>query len=291
MNLIDIAIFKHFIRSRDLRHNFIKKYKKSRTMTKNPESIEAYLSNVEPESVITKAITLFHPNETFGFDFWNNLDNNWQNFYKHMKADHATDQEVKILSLAGVYQVLCENWDTDKPHLYETREQTIKRLGLAYMLHPIKEEEPVKVEEQTKEEEKPLVDSSNDSDPLSDFDFFDDVVPRSHKLKSNEVSLNYKDSYKITFNTQESECIKKSGLTLARLAKKNNDFYLIINNEKGSNISNLAGRKSKQNITINSKDICVRLRVFLSIKETYSKFTIEKLQSTSDYIIYKLIKQ
>ena len=42
MNLKEIAIFKRFMGQLELRKNFIKKYKRSIGMTRNPQSIEKY---------------------------------------------------------------------------------------------------------------------------------------------------------------------------------------------------------------------------------------------------------
>ena len=47
------------------------------------------------------------------------------------------------------------------------------------------------------------------------------------------------------------------------------------------------GRKGK-NLTINSKDICVKLHTLLNLKQDYTILCVEQLQSTPDYLIYKL---
>jgi hypothetical protein len=144
-------------------------------------------------------------------------------------------------------------------------------------------------------EEEALADYSEEEeydDPLSDFEFLDDVKTTRNKMKTNEVSINFNNSYKITFNVMASEVIRESKLPFVRLAKsKAGDICLVFNLVGGANITNKTGVNSTQNVTINSKDICEKLRTLFSIRPDYSILRIERLQSKNDYIIYKITKQ
>jgi len=129
MTLQEIAIFKRFIGQHELRKNFIKKYKKSIGMTRNPESIEQYLSNVEPEFAITSAVKHFITNEAMGFDFWQSVDMSWQAYLHKMRASHTIERE-EAKTLRGYYSALRENWDSEKPWIYEPISVSQIRYGL-----------------------------------------------------------------------------------------------------------------------------------------------------------------
>ena len=142
--------------------------------------------------------------------------------------------------------------------------------------------------------ECPAIPSQEDDspDPLADFDFFDDILPGQYRLKSNEISVNFNKGHKITFNQIDSKVIRESGLKFLRLAKnKANDICLIINRQKGANITNLSGKANNMNATINSVDICRKLRTLFSLKSDYSILRVEKLQAAQEFIIYKITKQ
>ena len=146
--------------------------------------------------------------------------------------------------------------------------------------------------EEKEEEPQPIVDFVEGDDPLADFDFFDDVLPGQYRLKSNEISVNFNKGHKITFNQIDSKVIRESGLKFLRLAKnKANDICLIINRQKGANITNLSGKANNMNATINSVDICRKLRTLFSLKSDYSILRVEKLQAAQEFIIYKITKQ
>jgi hypothetical protein len=141
--------------------------------------------------------------------------------------------------------------------------------------------------------ECPAIPSQEDEspDPLADFDFFDDVLPGQYRLKSNEISVNFKNGYKITFNQIDSKVIRESELKFVRLAKsKMNDICLIINRQKGATVTNLSGRQGNINATINSVDICGKLRTLFNLKSDYSILKVEKIQATQEFIIYKITK-
>jgi hypothetical protein len=148
--------------------------------------------------------------------------------------------------------------------------------------------------EEKEEEPQPLVDFAEEEadDPLADFDFFDDVLPGQYRLKSNEISVNFYKGNKITFNQIDSKVIRESELKFVRLAKsKMNDICLIINRQKGATVTNLSGRQGNMNATINSVDICGKLRTLFSLKSDYSILKVEKIQATQEFIIYKITKQ
>ena len=129
MNLKEIAIFKRFMGQLELRKNFIKKYKRSIGMTRNPQSIEKYLSNVEPEKVITSAVRNFVTNEAMGYDFWQSVDMSWQEFLRKLRSSHTIEHE-EASTMHGFFSALRENWDKEKPWVYEPVSVAQIRYGL-----------------------------------------------------------------------------------------------------------------------------------------------------------------
>ncbi len=285
MTLKEIAIFKHFIADRDLRKPFCRIYRASHSFAKLPGNVEEYFSNVEPLAVILSGTRVCQPNSAFGYDFWQELHQDWKVFYeKNMASNFINNDDGRLEKLEGYYKILRENWDDkDKPWRFDSYADACKRLGL----------EPV-VEEH-KEEENPPVETTvevTEEDLLADFDFLDDVLPSNYRLKSDEISINFNKGYKITFNQLDSKVIRESGLRLARLAKsKTGEICLIINSQKGANLTNISGKTGNMNATINSSDICGKLRLLFSLKNDYSILNIEKLQLSQEFIIYKITKE
>lgn len=292
MNLKEIAIFKRFMGQLELRKNFIKKYKRSIGMTRNPQSIEKYLSNVEPEKVITSAVRNFVTNEAMGYDFWQSVDMSWQEFLRKLRSSHTYDHE-EASTMHGFFSALRENWDKEKPWVYEPVSVAQIRYGLKGEETDVTDSETEDAAILTETDDAPLIELVEDKDPLADFEFFDSPTSVNFRLKSDEMSINFNNgTYKLTFNRMVSEEIEKAGLFFARLAKNRlGDVCLIFGRSNGAKLSYHSTRNGKVNITLNSKDITTKLRTLLNIKPDYSTLNIKSLPSTSDFLIYKVTKQ
>lgn len=292
MNLKEIAIFKRFMGQLELRKNFIKKYKRSIGMTRNPQSIEKYLSNVEPEKVITSAVRNFVTNEAMGYDFWQSVDMSWQEFLRKLRSSHTYDHE-EASTMHGFFSALRENWDKEKPWVYEPVSVAQIRYGLKGEETDVTDAETEDAAILTETDDAPLIELVEDKDPLADFEFFDSPTQVNFRLKSDEMSINFNNgTYKLTFNRMVSEEIEKAGLFFARLAKNRlGDVCLIFGRSNGAKLSYHSTRNGKVNITLNSKDITTKLRTLLNIKPDYSILNIKSLPSTSDFLIYKVTKQ
>ena len=298
MNIQDIAIFKCFIIENTLRDIFISSYRKSLKMTGNPSSIEAFLSNVEPKDAITNAIKHFTPNSTFGYDFWQNANENWRVFFRKMKSNqsYATMEKMhkEAINLPGYFQKLRENWDSAKPWKYESEHATLVRIGLIDPdSQPEPAAEPPAPADSSVDGGSAAVPSTSDIDPLADFDFFDAPSSSTARLKPGEASLNFNNCYKLTFNASDTELIENLGMAFARLAKnKSGDICLILNRESGTKLSvSRHSNVQRHNVTINSKELTTKIRTLININTEYSILSLGKLQSTEDFIIYKLSKK
>jgi hypothetical protein len=296
MTLQEIAIFKRFIGQHELRKNFIAKYRKSIGMTRNPESIEKYLSNIEPTKVITSAVKHFITNEAMGFDFWQSVNESWLQYLEKMRASHTIEQYSPD-ELRGYFSVLRENWDKDKPWVYDPIAVAQLRYGI------INPEEAGITTDDKKEEQAPAdvpeadfgKETDEQPDPLADFDFFEPQDRQWTKLNRGDASINFRSgSFKITFNKYDSEDAASRNIACAKVSKSKStgDICLVFAKERMlQNASRVTyatnGRKGK-NLTINSKDICFMLHDLLNLKQDYTILCVEQLPSTPDYLIYKL---
>ena len=296
MTLQEIAIFKHFIGQHELRKNFIKKYRKSIGMTRNPESIEKYLSNVEPTKVITSAVKHFITNEAMGYDFWQSVNESWLQYLKKMRSSHTIEQDNPA-NLRGYFSALRENWDKDKPWVYDP-------ISVAQLRYGIITPEQVGIADDDKKEEQvpadvPEADSGKETDeqtnPLADFDFFEPQDRQWTKLNRGDASINFRSgSFKITFNRYDSEDASSRNIACAKVSKSKStgDICLVFAKEgmlqNATRVTYATNGRTGKNLTINSKDICVKLHTLLNLKQDYTVLCVEQLQSTPDYLIYKL---
>lgn len=296
MTLQEIAIFKRFIGNHELRRNFIAKYRKSIGMTHNPESIEKYLSNVEPTKVITSAVKHFITNEAMGYDFWQSVNESWLQYLEKMRASHTIEQYSPD-ELRGYFSVLRENWDKDKPWVYDPIAVAQLRYGI------ITTEEAGITTDDKKEEQSPAdvpeadfgKETDEQPDPLADFDFFEPQDRQWTKLNRGDASINFRSgSFKITFNKYDSEDAASRNIACAKVSKSKStgDICLVFAKEgmlqNASRVTYASNGRTGKNLTVNSKDICVKLHALLNLKQDYTVLCVEQLQSTPDYLIYKL---
>lgn len=296
MTLQEIAIFKRFIGNHELRRNFIAKYRKSIGMTHNPESIEKYLSNVEPTKVITSAVKHFITNEAMGYDFWQSVNESWLQYLKKMRASYTTEQYSPD-ELRGYFSVLRENWDKDKPWVFDPIPVAQLRYGI------ITPEEAGITTDDKKEEQAPAdvpeadfgKETDEQPDPLADFDFFEPQDRQWTKLNRGDASINFRSgSFKITFNKYDSEDAASRNIACAKVSKSKStgDICLVFAKEgmlqNASRVTYASNGRTGKNLTVNSKDICVKLHALLNLKQDYTVLCVEQLQSTPDYLIYKL---
>lgn len=296
MTLQEIAIFKRFIGQHELRKNFIKKYRKSIGMTRNPESIEKYLSNVEPTKVITSAIKHFITNEAMGYDFWQSVNESWLQYLKKMRSSHTIEQD-NPLNLRGYFSALRENWDKDKSWVYDP-------ISVAQLRYGIITPEQVGIADDDKKEEQAPADVpeadfgkklTEQPDLLADFDFFEPQARQWTRLDRGDASINFRSgSFKITFNKYDSEDAASRNIACAKVSKSKStgDICLVYAKEgmlqNATRVTYATNGRTGKNLTINSKDICVKLHTLLNLKQDYTILHVEQLPSTPDYLIFKL---
>lgn len=289
MTIKEIAIFKRFIGMHELRKNFIKKYRKSIGLTKNPESIEQYLSNVEPEKVITSAIKHFITNEAMGYDFWLSVDTSWKAYLHKMYVSHTIEQE-EATTLRGYYSALRENWDKEKPWVYEPISLAKIRYGLNT------EEEAGLVDEEPGEAENVMAPEDIDetdfeTDDLEiDFVEIDKTSRIANGLRSGIISINARHhSWKIGINRIDTKTIKSKHVKYAMVGKvKSGDVVIQFNNNsKGVQMV----YTSDNYLNINNRQFVENLHRMLDITDDLVYLRIEKIAEKMDSITYKITKQ
>lgn len=317
MTPVEIAYFKHFLFDKSIERSFVSYYRKYRIKGSekgdrygNPESIEQYFLKTTVKDVIMKAFTFYPTNSlsrsNFTYDYWKDIDDKWQEYMKQNENNWTNESWP---NLRKTFAILRQNWDLSeywKRDNLESTEEVYRRMNIHLPLPENRWEHgyaPKKNEEMEQSDEQQIVNDfvgvpeadaqagTEIRDPLAGFEFFEEERPQFMRLMSNEISLNFNSgSFKVTFNMPVSNEIEKAGMEYVRLAKnKSGDICLILNRVLGSRLSK-SSNKNKFNTTLNSKDICTKIRTLLNIKPEYSILNIEKLTSTSDYLIFKVTK-
>lgn len=296
MTLQEIAIFKRFIGQHELRKNFIKKYRKSIGLTRNPESVEQYLSNVEPEKVITSAVKHFIINEAMGFDFWQSVNESWLAYLKKMRSSHTIEQ-VEAETMQGYYAALRENWDKEKSWIYDPIVVAKVRYGLITPeeagLMEDEESQPEPVAEDVPEEKSDdLINfADDDSDDLEiDFVEIDKTSRIANRLRSGIISVNTRNySHKIGINRIDTKTIRQKQVKNAMVGKvKSGDVVIQFNNNsKGVQMV----YTSDNYYNINSRQFVENLRRMMDITDDLAYLRIEKIAEKMDSITYKVTKQ
>lgn len=281
MTLKDIAVFKHFIAGKNLYKPFINVYNGSKKWAKLPDHIEEYLSNVEPLAVITKAVRICKPNATFGYDFWQDLNEDWKQAYKKIQSSHFYEDLQGMESLSGYFNILRENWnDAIKPWKFEPVEVARVRLGLAC------DDNCDIQDEQEQSEPEPI----EETDDLG-IEFIEIERPSriAYVLQKDYISVNIRsNTFKISVNRVDSKDIKKKEPKFVQIGKtKGGDVIIQFNRNKGIPIK----ITSDGYCNINSRIFVETTRKLLSISKDLEYVRIEKIAENMDSITYKVTRQ
>jgi hypothetical protein len=283
MTLKDIAVFKHFIAGKNLYKPFINVYNGSKAWAKLPDHIEEYFSNVEPLAVITKAARVCKPNATFGYDFWQDLNEDWKEAYKKIQSSHFYEDLQGMESLSGYFNILRENWnDAMKPWKFEPVEVARVRLGLA-------ESYDDDCNTQDKQEQN-VPETIEDTDDLG-IEFIDIERPSriANVLHKGFISVNIRSgSFKVSVNREDSKDVKKKEPKFAQIGNtRSGDVVIQFNRNKGIPIK----ITSDGYCNINSRIFVETTRKLLSITKDLEYVRIEKIAENMDSITYKVTRQ
>lgn len=302
MKPVEIAYFKHFMFDKQLAKVFVYNYGKYKFSGKhaNPDSIEQYFLETTVKDVIMKAFAFMPKNSSTSrcsFDYWSDIDKKWQTYMQSNKDNFSNDSWPLLIN---TFSILRMNWDVPyywKKSNFESTEEVYERMKFGLPLPNFRWKHGginEKTEEDmiTEEPEEPEVDTTTDEDPLAGFDFFQTSTTNNMRLGRNEVSLNFNNgSFKLTFNKLASIDIDNKGMGFIRLAtNKAGDVCLVLSRDTGTRLTRSNIGSSNFNITLNSKAITTKIRDLLGITLTFSTVTITLLQSTPDYLIYKVTK-
>ncbi len=283
MTLKDIAVFKHFIADKSLHKPFINVYNGSKDWAKLPGRIEEYLSNVEPLAVITKAVRICKPNSTYGYDFWQGINEDWKEEYKKIQSSHFYESLQGVESLSGYFSILRENWnDSTKPWKFEPIDVARVRLGLAESY-----DDDCNTQNEQDNGEPEVVEETDDLG----IEFIEmEKTPRiANVLQKGVISVNIRSSsFKIIVNREDSKDIKKKDPRFVRIGKiKSGDVIIQFDRNKGIPIK----ISSDGYCNINSRVFVETTRKLLSVTDDLEYVRIEKIAENMDSITYKVTRQ
>lgn len=263
MKEANIALFKQFLTEHGANKLFCGLYKQYR-FPENPQSVEVYLTQVDSNDAITSAFQFPDNITTFGPDYWLDLAVKWEERKKDATADgniyglHAADRMAKQAAKP------LEMWDSRKFEKKRVRKPAAV---------------PV----------TPRNGATEEQSVLSGFKFFDIKKASNRRLNDDQISLNIKSSYSITFNKTLSDEIRKSKLEYMQVGQKGSEqalFFVFSNDENG-----IAHRNNDSNVSVYSKELVCRIIEFFGLKDEYNVLHISKnMANSKDYITYKITK-
>lgn len=285
MTLIEIAMFKNFVKDRGMDELFINLYVKYR-LKQNPLSVEEYLVQADAANVMLSAF-YWLTNSHFGYDFWQDFQKRWDRYRVEKLGEYPM---CDIRNFKGKGKVLRHNWDSPQFWKTEARVDSAERYGVILDANEIKrienEYKRQNIDKKVVNDEKP--------DVLKDFELVDIRRKKTNRLADDEISLNTKTKFNISFNqTTTKELQKRGGYEYAALrVNKNGEVCLFLNDETG--VPMLDGKRKdggNENATINSKALCVRIKELLGVEEGYVTLKIKEISKTDDYVAYLLTKK
>jgi len=141
MTPIEIAYFKHFMYDKGLEKSYQYYYRRNPIKGSpkgdkyaNPESIEQFFLRTTVQDVIMKAFT-FYPSgtavrEDSTFDYWKNIDEQWQD-YMHSMASNFSNDSWPLLR--RTFAILRQNWDIPgywRKENFESTEEVYQRMHI-----------------------------------------------------------------------------------------------------------------------------------------------------------------
>ena len=307
MTLKEIAMFKTFLDAGGAVGAFIGLYR-TRKLKENPQSIEEYLRQVDPSNVCMRAF-YWVCNSTFGYDYWQHIQSNWDEFRAY--DFEITDDD--ILELSRGAEILRRNWDSQKYFRDESKVEAAARLGIKLPRHVVKKiveeyrrsavngkprdmAEALMLEYENEAERIINNKCNNDDVALEDFE---DVIVKAksslrRRLLDNELSLNMRDSRgRITINMFVSEEMsKRGGYEYAALkCNKQGDVILFFNDDDGVPVQDKKTHDGRvANVTIGITSFCEKLHTLLNISSEFEILKMKEVAKTSDYVAYLITK-
>lgn len=310
MTPIEIAYFKHFMYDKGLEKSFLFYYRRNPIKGSpkgdkyaNPESIEQFFLRTTVKDVIMKAFT-FYPSgtavkENSTFDYWKNIDDQWQD-YMHSMASNFSNDSWPLLR--KTFAILRQNWDIPgywRKENFESTEEVYQRMHIDLPLpencwehgwHP-KEHKEEKEETAIADIMDEHFDEALDDDvPEIDFVEFDKSRRVVNALTKGIMSVNTRNhSWRVTINRTDTKEIKKRQVKYAMVGntKAGDTMLMLCNNNKGIPIT----YNTDDYYNVNSRQFCDHLKRLLSISDDFAYLRIEKVSEKIDSITYKVTKQ
>lgn len=262
----NISLFKRFLKTHGVNVMFAGMYRQYH-FPESPEDVEEYLRKVDAKDAVVNAFKFPQNLQKFGPDYWLDIAIKWEDTLKH-----ATEN--------GFYNSYSKNVEKYK------REAAKPLTEFTAFLHP-QGAKPKPVTVTTPAKPRPSV--SEEEAVISGFKFFEFEKNPNRRLVAGKISLNTNSGgFRVTFNNDVSEEIKKSKHRYFRIAQKDGDsskLYFIFSDDP----QGLAWRESGGNVTFSNKQLVVAMKDFFGIKGIYEQLNISKnMAHSNDYLTYSV---
>jgi hypothetical protein len=261
----NIALFKRFLKTNGINVMFAGMYRQFH-FPESPEDVEEYMRKVDAKDAIINAFKFPQNLSKFGPDYWLEMAVKWE-------------ETLKSATSGGYY--------TTAPQAVEKfkREASKPLTEFTAYLHP-KGEKPKPVSITTPAKPRPSV--SEEEAVVSGFKFFEFEKNPNRRLVAGKISLNTNSGgFRVTFNNDVSEEIKKSKHRFFRIAQRDGDpkLYFIFSDDS----QGLEWRESGGNVTFSNKQLVVAMKDFFGIKGVYEQLNISKnMARSNDYLTYSV---
>ncbi|MBQ9532655.1 MAG: hypothetical protein IJR71_01645 [Prevotella sp.] len=263
----NIALFKRFLKTHGINVMFAGMYKQFH-FPESPEDVEDYLRKVDAKDAVINAFKFPQNLQKFGPDYWLDIAVKWE-------------ETLKVATNGGYY--------TTAPKAVEKfgREAAKPLREFTAFLHP-NGEKPKPVSVTTPPKPRPAI--SEEQAVTSGFKFLEFEKNPNRRLVAGKISLNTNSGgFRVTFNNEVSEEIKKSKHRFFRIAQRDGDskLYFIFSDDS----QGLEWRESGGNVTFSNKQLVVAMKDFFGIKGVYEQLNISKnMANSKDYLTYSISK-
>lgn len=210
-----------------------------------------------------------------------------------MRASH-TIEHGEASTMLGYYSALRENWESNRPWIYDPIPVAQLRYGLITPEEAgLAEEEPVEpVSDDDDTAPETILDApfKDDDDLEIDFVEIDKTTRISNGLRSGIISVNIRShSWKVSINRADTKSIKDKHVKYVMMGKTKSGDVVIQFNNNSKGVAVVYTNDSYCNV--NSRHFVENFRQLLGITADLAYLRIEKIAEKMDSITYKVILQ
>ena len=247
----------------------------------------------------------FVQNSNYGYDFWEGMQ---EKFVKYVEEFFNQEHAMEWRAMHGRKRaMLLQDWDSKQWWRHENKQEAFARVMKLLVRIGAMDEDEANIELKAKEENKKkheelskIANEARKNEVDSFLDDFEDVLIKPSKkntcrIKKDEISINRKSAYTVTFNNDVTEEIRNRGCyEHATIMSKNGVVTIMLNDLKRGVPMRIktSSKREKSNAIISSKDFVNKLAQLLNLgeDETYVKVKIKEISKGDAYVAYELTK-